>query len=190
MDFSSYQTAFRNIIENPAPPAPYDNPDYLGYVKLNWSRQQRWLKTGVISEPLQTTMRNIHEEQRWIIITEPWCGDAAHIVPFLEKIAALNPRITTTYQLRDSPPFLIRQYLTNGSKSIPKLIVRNNEGTDLFTWGPRPAGCQLVYDDLKATNAGFEQMKTALQKWYNTDKGVSLQEELLAAIEGAASQAV
>ncbi len=97
-------------------------------------------------------------------------------------LAALNPLVTTEYQLRDAEPFLIQHYLTNGGKSIPKLISRDAEGKDLFTWGPRPEACQAVYDQLKAENADFETIKTEIQKWYNDDKGQSLQREMLAVL--------
>ncbi|MGX5817200.1 thioredoxin family protein [Chitinophaga lutea] len=185
MDFANYLLIFEHIINNPEPPAPYNNPDYLSYARLNWQRQQRWLKTGVLTDGVRGAMARITRPQHWTIITEPWCGDAAHNIPFIEMIAALNPLVTTSYQLRDQPPFLIEQYLTNGTKSIPKLIARDENGSDLFVWGPRPTGAQAVYDRLKAENADFEQTKTEIQKWYNEDKGQSFQRELLTVLEYA-----
>lgn len=179
MKFSAYEEVFQEILNSPAPQPPYDHAAYLDYAKLNWSRQQRWLKTGVLSNEVVAAVKTIAAPQQWIVLTEPWCGDAAHIVPFLQMIAALNPLISIDYQLRDSPPFLINSYLTGTSKSIPKLVIRDAAGADLAVWGPRPAGCQEVYNRLIAEKADFEQTKIALQKWYNEDKGKSLQEELL-----------
>lgn len=178
MNFQQYQDYFQDILSNPNPPAPYDNADYFDYAKLNWSRQQRWLKTGVIDPVLAQTIADINKPQTWIIITEPWCGDASHIVPFIHKIAELNPLINAIYQLRDTEPFLIDQYLTNGGKAIPKLIIRDESGKDLVNWGPRPAECQVIYTELTAKKADFETVKVELQKWYNQDKGVSMQREL------------
>lgn len=178
MNFTDYLQLFENILQDADPKAPYNNPDYLSYTKLNWSRQQRWLKTGVITDTMATAVKTITTPQQWVIITEPWCGDAAHIVPFLYKIAALNPLVTIDIQLRDTPPFLIEQYLTNGTRSIPKLVIRDNEGHDMAVWGPRPAGCQVLYNRLKEEKADFERTKIELQQWYNEDKGKSLQAEL------------
>ncbi|MGN7818980.1 thioredoxin family protein [Chitinophaga sp. 22536] len=179
MNFTDYLQLFENILQDAEPKAPYSNPDYFNYTKLNWSRQQRWLKTSVINEDITAAVKNITAPQQWVIITEPWCGDAAHIVPFLHKIAALNPLITIDIQLRDTPPFLIEQYLTNGTRSIPKLIIRDQDGNDMAVWGPRPAECQVLYNRLKAEKADFERTKIELQQWYNEDKGKSLQAELL-----------
>ena len=178
MNFIAYQEIFQQILNDPQPPAPYQDPDYLNYVKLNWSRQQRWLKTGILNEELAAVIGSIKGEQHWTIITEPWCGDAAHSIPFLHRLSELNPLIKVDYQLRDSEPFLIDQYLTNGSKSIPKLIVRDSNGNDLFNWGPRPKQAQELLDKLKAKNADFETIKLELQHWYNLDRGESLCVEL------------
>lgn len=178
MNFQSYLTYFESILDNPTPPSPYDNADFFNYLKLNWSRMSRWLKHGVLSQEIKDAVARIKGPQTWIIITEPWCGDAAHMVPFLHLISQRNPLITVDYELRDSEPFRINNYLTNGGKSIPKLIIRNEAGKDLATWGPRPAGCQVIYDKLKSEHADFETMKIELQKWYNKDEGKELFEEL------------
>jgi len=178
MNFQSYLAYFESILNNPTPPAPYNNPDYFNYVKLNWSRSNRWLKHGILSDEIKEVVAKISTPQTWIIITEPWCGDASHVVPFLHLIAQQNPLIRVDYELRDSEPFRINEYLTKGGKSIPKLIVRNEAGEDLFTWGPRPAGCQVIYDKLKDENADFETMKIELQKWYNKDEGKEIMHEI------------
>lgn len=101
MTFQAYLTIFESILQSANPPAPYDVPDYFNYAKLNWSRMSRWSKVAVPSEEIVHTMEGIVKPQLWIVITEPWCGDAAHIIPFINMIAALNPLVTVDYQLRD-----------------------------------------------------------------------------------------
>lgn len=180
MTFQAYLDYFERIVTTPSEKqqAPYDNPDYIDYTRLNWSRMNRWLKTGILSQELKNTLRQINAPQHWIVITEPWCGDAAHSVPFIELAARENPLVRVTYELRDSEPFRINEYLTNGTKSIPKLIIRDAEGADLGTWGPRPADCQRVYQRLREEKADFERTKTEIQQWYNRNKGKDIQEEL------------
>jgi len=187
MKYNEYKQLFDDILENPGPASPYDDEMYLNYTKLNRSRTKRWDKHLVLDEKLVAQLKQISKPQHWIIITEPWCGDAAHIVPFLIKIAEQNEMISYDIQLRDSEPFLIESYLTNGTKSIPKLIARDNDGNDLFVWGPRPQEAQNIADEMKALEADFESTKIALQKWYNDDKGRSLCRELsgLVGIEDA-----
>jgi hypothetical protein len=173
-----YLKYFEEVINEKITSAPYDNPDFLHYAKLNHSRQNRWFKTGELHEELVEALTSICEKQEWILITEPWCGDAAHSVPFIIRIAEKNPLIELTIQLRDEANSLIDSYLTNGNKSIPKLIVRDVEGNDLFTWGPRPNSCHELYVEHKEQGADFETLKTELQKWYNENKGMDLQKEI------------
>ena len=143
----------------------------------------RWLRTGLLKGSTQQTIEEIREVQNWYIITEPWCGDAAHSVPFIYLLSELNQNIKLTLILRDSEPEWIERYLTNGSRSIPKLIVRNNYDEDLFTWGPRPKECQLLISELKKQQISDEDIKTRAQEWYNKNKGISLQEEIRNKIE-------
>jgi hypothetical protein len=114
------------------------------------------------------------------LITEPWCGDAAHAQAFIAKLADVNPLISLLVQNRDAPASEIDNYLTNGGRSIPKLIVRDAKGNDLFTWGPRPKEAQNIHlRQMNDENMSKEEKKIELQNWYNKDKGESTQEELL-----------
>ncbi len=169
---------FDEILDKPNPPSPYNDEMYLNYTKLNRSRMKRWDKQLVLGENILLCLKQVAQPQHWIVITEPWCGDAAHIVPFLIKMAEQNEYISYDIQLRDSEPFLIEKYLTDGSRSIPKLIVRDINGNDLFVWGPRPKDAQEIMNKMKALNADFETTKIALQNWYNEDKGQSICSEL------------
>lgn len=178
MNFEEYIQYFEHILTMEDKPEPYNEPDYFDYTKLNWSRTNRWLKKGELSQAIRDAVASIKEPQEWILITEPWCGDAAHSVPFIHMLAELNPFITLRIELRDQEPFRINEYLTNGGKSIPKLIARDQDGKDLFTWGPRPADAQAMFERMKAEGADFEAFKEGVQKWYNQDRGQGLQSEL------------
>lgn len=182
MDFTSYLNYFQNIIENKDGNLPelYQNPEYFEYTKLNWSRMNRWLKTGKLLDETASKIKSINTPQNWIVITEPWCGDASHIVPFIEMMAKENQLISVSYELRDTAPFRIENYLTNGSKSIPILIIQDQNGKDLAIWGPRPQECQAIFMSEKEKGGDLESLKIALQKWYNTDKGKKIQQEITA----------
>lgn len=177
MNYQDYKKLFEDIFENPQ--APYNETEYMTYTKVNLSRMKRWDKTMQLDEELFGRLKDLDQKQHWIIIVEPWCGDAAHVLPFLVRLADESDLITYDLQLRDSEPFLINSYLTNGGKSIPKLIVRDESGKDIFTWGPRPKGAQELMEELKSEDADFETIKLKLQSWYNTDKGKTIFRELL-----------
>lgn len=176
--FESYKEQFDNILEGKSFDTIYENPTFLNYVKLNASRMKRWEKTGKLDDETVQVVKNIAQPQKWVIITEPWCGDAAQIVPFIQKMASENKNIELVIQNRDNGSE-IDHYLTNGGKSIPKLIVRDELGKDLFNWGPRPAPAQKLHFDLKEDSTlSAEEKKEKLQQWYNQDKGQLIQKEI------------
>ena len=179
MNYADYLQYTKLLLSGPDHPPPYDNPVYLEYARLGLSRMKRWGKSIVLLEELINHIRSIDQVQTWIVITEPWCGDAAPMLPFITRLAEENPIISLDIQLRDQPPFLIENYLTNGGKSIPKLIVRNADGRDLFTWGPRPASAQQLVQELNASGIEKSEVVLALQNWYNDNKGDEMQQEWL-----------
>ncbi len=179
MNLTTYEKQFQDILEGNNKSYPYDSDDYVTYVKLNQARMNRWNKRGEILPALAETIKNIDHPLNWILITEPWCGDAAHSHAFIAKAAQLNPKISLSIQNRDALGSEIDKYLTNGGKSIPILVVRDEEGKDLFRWGPRPKEAQeMAMSQKKDTSMSAEDKKRALQGWYNKDKGTAIQEEL------------
>lgn len=185
MKWNAYISLFDNILSGKETSPPYDNEGYVNYVTLNDSRQNRWLKRGEIMPELRAHIESISEPQQWILITEPWCGDAAHSSPFLFMASELSDKIEFKVNLRDGEDSLIDQYLTNGtSKSIPILVVRDKDGNDLFHWGPRPKDAQEILTRQKLDDSRTdEEKKIEFQAWYNQNKGVDVQKELLELLE-------
>lgn len=179
MTWDAYLDYFKKIVDREITPDVYKDPHYYDYTKLNWARTNRWLKNpGIITEETKRKITAIADTQEWILITEPWCGDAAHVCPIIKMMSDINPDINLKIQLRDSGSE-IEKYLTNGtSKAIPILVVRNENGEDLFHWGPRPFAAQHLYDEMRAKDATFDDLKIALQTWYNDDKSLAIQSEV------------
>lgn len=177
LSWNDYLSYFDSVLTADNPTAPYDDPQYFDYAKLNQARQNRWLRKDNLLPETVDILSQIKEPLNWTLITEPWCGDAAHIVPIVYQMSQVNPLVQLNIQLRDRHSE-IEQYLTNGTKSIPILIIRSAEGKDLAVWGPRPAKAQDTFARLKAEGADFEAQKLALQHWYNEDKTVEIQKEI------------
>lgn len=183
MNSKTYLEQFDEILNSENKAHPYHQDSYLEYLKLNNSRVKRWMKSGEISETTSQTIKNINSKQNWVLITEHWCGDAAHSVPFIIKMAELNDNINLEIQLRDSNSE-IEQYLTNGGKSIPILIIRDENNKDIAIWGPRPKACQNLFLELKHSNKSEIEQKSELQNWYNHNKGVDIQNEIVGLVNG------
>ena len=72
-------------------------------------------------------------------------------------------------------------FLTNGTRSIPKLILLDKETlTVLGIFGPRPLGAfQLIAQYKNQHGLIDETAKIELQKWYLSDQGLSIQNEIV-----------
>lgn len=183
MNYAEYLSLFDPILNGTMRTTPYDDPHFMEYTKLNQSRMNRWQKKGELAQESISTIQSITSPQTWVVITEPWCGDASHIVPFIAKMAELNPQIDLRIQLRDASDSEILNYLTDGSRSIPKLIVRDEFGKDLFFWGPRPKPCQDFFFELRDKGVDPKERKIEIQNWYNRDQGQTLQKEIVQLIK-------
>ncbi|WP_426058309.1 thioredoxin family protein [Hymenobacter sp. B1770] len=155
------------------------------YARLNIKRMQRVDKTVQLLPELQTALEQLPRRYAWLVITEGWCGDAAQLVPVLEAIArASHGKLTTHYVLRDENLDLMDRYLTNGGRSIPKLIVLHADTlTEAATWGPRPMPAQELFVRLKQEQVPYEEFVTQLHGWYAKDRTLSTQRELLALLQ-------
>lgn len=152
----------------------------VNYTKMNATRMKRIDKHTGLSEELRRIAEHLSRPQKWTVLTEGWCGDAAQIVPVFHKVAeAAGPAIELKFVLRDLHLDLMDQHLTNGGRSIPKLIAEDAEtGEQLFTWGPRPAEAQKLYLHLKETKAPFKEAAEKLHKWYADNKTRDTQQAL------------
>jgi hypothetical protein len=82
--------------------------------------------------------------------------------------------------LRDENIELMDLFLTNGGRSIPKLIALDKENNVINSWGPRPTvATKMVADYIKKNGVLDLEFKQDLQIWYNKDKGQSVQEDFV-----------
>jgi thiol-disulfide isomerase/thioredoxin len=151
------------------------------YSMLNDRRMKRWDKTLKIDESISTSFSNADLDVTWVVLSEGWCGDAAHVLPVLNKLAELNDRIDLKIISRDDHDELMSNFLTNGGKSIPKLIVFDNQKREVLnSWGPRPSVATQMVNDYKEQHGRLDpEFKQDLQVWYNKDKGANIAEDIL-----------
>lgn len=151
---------------------------------LNDRRMKRLDKTIKITDETAQEIQKLKEAQTWLVLTEGWCGDAAQNLPVLHKMAELNENINLKLVLRDENLELMDLFLTNGGRSIPKLIALDKDNNVIETWGPRPAVATKMVADYKAEHGILDaQFKQDLQVWYNKDKGKSTQTDFVKIIQ-------
>lgn len=182
MTYAEYNLLFKQLVAE-ARSTGEQTQEKIDYTKLNYSRTKRLDKTAHIPEKEAVTFRNFKKKQTWLVICEPWCGDAAQSLPYLNKFAQLSDKIDLKIVLRDDNPDLMNGFLTNGSQSIPILIVLDDDLNVLKTWGPRSTNASQMVADYKREHGVIDDnFKESLQVWYNKDKGASIINDLVASL--------
>jgi len=181
ISYDAYRTLVHQLVEDNSTSGNEKTEDLANYTMLNDRRMKRWDKTVKVSEDIKQKVSNFNGNVTWLVITESWCGDAAHVIPVINKVAELSDHIDLKLVFRDENEALMDQFLTNGGRSIPKLIMIDNaSGEVLNTFGPRPSFATKMVSDYKTEHGMLTpEFKEDLQVWYNKDKGQNIIENLL-----------
>ena len=180
ISYSGYRSLVKNLLIKGKSTGTEQSEDLTNYSMLNDRRMKRLDKTIKISEETIQEFQKVKRPQTWLVLTEGWCGDAAQSLPILNKIASDTANIDLKIVLRDENLDLMDLFLTNGGRSIPKLIVLDKDNNVLDFWGPRPTIATKMVTDYKEKNGILDpQFKQDLQVWYNKDKGKSVQEDFV-----------
>ena len=187
MDLQTYAALFEKVVAEERTTGPVQNEELTAYTKLNLSRWRRVTKTMKLLPEAEDLLKKAIP-QTWLLISETWCGDAAQVSPIIANMAAASPNITLRIVLRDENLDLMDQFLTNGGRSIPKLIAFDNAtGEILFNWGPRPQAAQDLVTAIRDANGGDSHAAAEdLHRWYHADATKSTQAELLPLIRTTA----
>ncbi|AKD05461.1 thioredoxin [Pontibacter korlensis] len=147
------------------------------YTRMNMHRMRRVEKT-VLEDDLIKVLLSVQTKMIWVVLTEAWCGDAAQSLPAIVKIADASPLIDVKLLLRDENPDVMDAYLTNGGRSIPKLIALDANTLEVLgTWGPRPEPAQQLFQEMKDANVPYTEFVEKLHGWYAKDRSRTLQNE-------------
>ena len=186
LDYDAYREDWKRRIEDEpsegADPSERRTHHYLTY---NWERQAHVHDSYAPSEELQWAVDAIQEPHLWMVLTEPWCGDSAFLLPVIVEAAALSDEVTLRILHRDDNLDIMDQYLTDGSRSIPRLVAFSESGDELFTWGPRPEGAARRFEELRAQYDAKTEVIADLLDYYEDGAWREADEELAAAIRTA-----
>lgn len=175
LSFQNYLNIAQTRAQNPSP-----EDEYRDYYLLGLQRMKRTLKTYKPDPEQLTALKQKKISGKILIIAEPWCGDASATVPAVHcffETAGVPVKIF----LRDSDHSLIDQFLTNGSQSIPKILLLNEDFSVKNVWGPRPAYGTALLKKFKENPDSYprETFYNDLQIYYAKNRGKDVIEELL-----------
>ena len=176
LTYAAYRETTRDELTQP--PKDEAAQKMRGHIERNARLMDEYDLTYKLSSSLRDALEH-SIPATWVVITEPWCGDAAFNVPMFAAIECAFPRkVKLALFLRDSNPELIDANLTDGGRSIPKLIVLNENLEEVGSWGPRPAGLQEKTKAWKNKGLPIRELIPLVQAWYDADGTKSVQQEL------------
>ena len=184
IDYNSYRATIDKLFKEGKSTGPIQSEDLLHYTELNIHRMNRVEKTVQLTDTLKYILSKVSSPQIWLVISEGWCGDAAQIVPVFSLIEKQFPSIQLKLLFRDENLELMDQFLTNGSRSIPKLLILDATTNELIAqWGPRPQEASQLINEMKVANNEMSAIKEKLHLWYAKNRGVAIQSELVELLE-------
>lgn len=153
------------------------------YITNNVALMDEYDKTYRVSADLEAVLADAHATI-WLVISEGWCGDAAFNLPMMAAIEKAMPeKVQLRLLFRDSNLDVIDANLTDGGRSIPKLIILSEDLKELGHWGPRPAPLQALMKEWKSEGLGIKELIPKVHEWYDADQTNTVQQELKMLIE-------
>ncbi len=178
ISFNEYMNVAEQRLNNPD-----ENDDHQEYYELGLQRMNRTLKTYKTEEEQLKRVKSKNFNGKILIISEPWCGDASATVPAVSKFFEAAGNDVKIF-LRDSDTSLIDQYLTDGTQSIPKILILNSDFSVKNVWGPRPKHGIELLKKFKENPETYprEDFYNDLQVYYAKNKGKDVIDEILSLI--------
>ncbi|MEQ8909288.1 MAG: thioredoxin family protein [Vicingaceae bacterium] len=185
MSYEGYMELSEKLVKEEKTSGENQSLKLIEYTKLNLRRMKRLGKTIQLKDDLLSLLQEKKKKLSFLLLSEVWCGDAAQNLPLFAKMEEQADWLDVKILLRDENLELMDQFLTNGGRSIPKLIAYEPESMDVLgTWGPRPETAQvMVMNFKKIPNGNYEDFVKEVQLWYAKDKTYSQQDELVALLK-------
>ena len=86
--YEEYRTKLKNLLAEGKISGEEQYEDLLHYSELNETRMNRLDKTIKITTENEQFLSSLEAEYIWLVLSEGWCGDAAQILPIINKINA------------------------------------------------------------------------------------------------------
>lgn len=183
--YADYRQMLTDLLENEGKTTgPNQSEFYIEIANLNQARMNRLDRKPKLTEETSAFLDRLDRELIFLVLTEGWCGDAAQSVPVINWMVNASQSLHLYCLLRDENPELMDQFLTDGARSIPKVIVLDAETKEVLgDWGPRPAEAQKMVIDYKnmpeTEKPDYTEFQKQLHTWYARDKTKSTQAEIV-----------
>jgi hypothetical protein len=186
----SYDDYFARMAATAEGGEMYDDEKQNFYARLNHQRMKRLNGTVELADDVVEAASRIDCDIRLLAISEGWCGDAAQVLPVLNLLERRFDTLEHGIVHRDEHPDLMEAFLTDGSRSIPKVIMIERNTLEVRgDWGPRPRPAQDLFEIYRSSDPKLDYgtFQKELQKWYLRDRAEHIQRELVDMLDGCRS---
>jgi hypothetical protein len=162
---------------------------YADFVASALANRDLWqVMTRRASPPPDLLSRVTAVSGQWhlLVLVEDWCGDAVSTIPLVSALAEAAPNLEMRVVGRDANPDLMDAHLTQGSRSIPVVILLDACFREVAWWGPRPAELQAWVRG-EGLSLPKEDRYREVRRWYARDRGRSTLEEIVGILEAAST---
>lgn len=115
------------------------------------------------------------------VLAEDWCGDAVHVLPYLARLEEAFSHFRLRILSRDENPDLMASHLTNGTCSIPVVMILDEDFQEVAWWGPRPGPLQALFL-AEIRDLPREERFPRIRAWFARDRGRTTLTEILQSI--------
>lgn len=129
-------------------------------------------------------VRALEHRFHLLILNEDWCGDSVNILPYVARLAEATDHLEMRILGRDTNRDLMDAHLTGKARSIPIVIVYDDDFREKGAWGPRPGPLQqwLMTEGLALPKPDRYPL---IRAWYARDKGRTIVSEIISIFEKA-----
>jgi hypothetical protein len=177
-----YEQLLKTLVREHKTTGADQSEKMVEYTKMNLQRVKRIGKTILLRPEMIQLLQQLPVKLKWVVIVEAWCGDVANNLPVINMMVDASPNLELFLLFRDENPEVVDAHLTNGARSIPKLICLDESLKELGTWGPKPAPLMdLLYEYKHGSEPkmSHDDYARRVQLWYAADRGQTLQSEMM-----------
>jgi len=155
--------------------------DFLKAVQSHETLWRQIYERAVLSDDVVEMAESIPSQWNLLVLAEDWCGDAVHVLPYLARLEEAFSHFRLRILSRDENPDLMASHLTNGTCSIPVVMILDEDFQEVAWWGPRPGPLQALFL-AEIRDLPREERFPRIRAWFARDRGRTTLTEILQSI--------
>lgn len=155
---------------------------FVAKAKTNHELWASYARRDTADTDLVARVNRLTTPRHLLVLLEDWCGDAVNTIPALAALAKASETLDLRILERDANLDIMATHLTNGTLSIPVVIVLDEHYRELGWWGPRPAPLQAWVRTEGHVLDKTERYRE-VRRWYVRDHAQTTLHEIITLLE-------